>query len=36
MVMAEDKKLRANRLNLLAALKSTFNRLADFSKLQAS
>ncbi len=34
MVMAEDEKLRKNRLNLLAALKGTFNRLADFSKLQ--
>jgi glycyl-tRNA synthetase beta chain len=36
MVMAEDVNLRRNRLNLLAALKRTFNRLADFSKLQAS
>jgi glycyl-tRNA synthetase beta chain len=35
MVMVEDDKLRANRLNLLAALKNSFNRLADFSKLQA-
>ncbi len=35
MVMAEDEILRKNRLNLLAALKATFNRLADFSKLQA-
>jgi len=34
MVMAEDEKLRKNRLNLLAALKGTFNRLADFSRLQ--
>lgn len=34
MVMAEDQKLQKNRLNLLAALKRTFNRLADFSKLQ--
>ncbi len=34
MVMAEDEKLSKNRLNLLAALKKTFNRLADFSRLQ--
>jgi glycyl-tRNA synthetase beta chain len=34
MVMVEDEKLRKNRLNLLAALKGTFNRLADFSRLQ--
>jgi glycyl-tRNA synthetase beta subunit len=33
--MVEDDKLRANRLNLLEALKKLFNRLADFSKLQA-
>jgi glycyl-tRNA synthetase beta subunit len=33
--MVEDDKLRSNRLNLLAALKNSFNRLADFSKLQA-
>ena len=36
MVMVEDEKLCRNRLNLLAALRQTFNRLADFSKLQAS
>lgn len=36
MVMTEDTSLRENRLNLLAALKATFNRMADFSKLQAS
>lgn len=36
MVMTEDQELRDNRLNLLAALKRTFNRVADFSKLQAS
>jgi glycyl-tRNA synthetase beta chain len=36
MVMVEDKKLRANRLNLLNALKATFNHLADFSKIQVS
>jgi glycyl-tRNA synthetase beta chain len=35
MVMADDEKLRSNRLNLLAALKATFNRIADFSRLQA-
>jgi glycyl-tRNA synthetase beta chain len=35
MVMVEDDQLRANRLNLLSALKKSFNRLADFSKLQA-
>ncbi len=35
MVMVEDPKVRENRLNLLAALKKTFNRVADFSKLQA-
>jgi len=35
MVMADNKKLRENRLNLLAALKKTFNRMADFSKMQA-
>jgi len=35
MVMVEDKKLRDNRLNMLAALKRTFNRVADFSKLQS-
>lgn len=36
MVMVEDDKLRANRLNLLNALKATFNRLADFSKIPAT
>jgi glycyl-tRNA synthetase beta chain len=35
MVMVEDEKLRNNRLNMLAALKATFNRMADFSKLQS-
>ncbi len=35
MVMAEDQKLRDNRLNMLVALKKSFNRVADFSKLQA-
>jgi len=33
MVMVEDEKIRKNRLSLLAALKATFNRFADFSKL---
>lgn len=36
MVMADNDRLRENRLNLLAALKATFNRMADFSKLQSS
>lgn len=35
MVMVDDQKLRDNRLNMLAALKATFNRVADFSKLQS-
>ncbi len=35
MVMVEDEKLRNNRLNMLAALKATFNRVADFSRLQS-
>ncbi len=35
MVMVEDQKLRENRLSLLAALKKSFNRVADFSKLPA-
>lgn len=35
MVMVEDKKIRTNRLNLLFALKKSFNTLADFSKIQA-
>ncbi len=35
MVMVDDDRLRENRLNLLAALKTTFNRMADFSKLQS-
>ncbi|HSW35053.1 MAG TPA: glycine--tRNA ligase subunit beta [Candidatus Limnocylindrales bacterium] len=34
MVMADDEKLRVNRINLLASLKKVFNRLADFSKIQ--
>ena len=35
MVMVDDDKMRKNRLNMLVALKNLFNRLADFSKLQA-
>lgn len=35
MVMTEDDALKNNRLNLLAALKKTFNQMADFSKLTA-
>ncbi len=35
MVMVDDQEVRENRLNLLAALKASFNRLADFSKIQA-
>ncbi len=35
MVMVEDQKVRENRLSLLLALKKTFNRVADFSKLQS-
>ena len=34
LVMAEDEKLRRNRLNLLAAVKGLFNRFADFALLQ--
>ena len=34
MVMAEDKEIRANRLNLLQVLLSRMGRLADFSALQ--
>ncbi len=35
MVMVEDDQLRSNRLNLLSKVTKLFNRLADFSKLQA-
>jgi len=35
MVMVDKESLRNNRLSLLAAVKATFNRMADFSKLQA-
>ncbi len=34
MVMAEDKVLRANRISLLREVRSLFNELADFSKVQ--
>ncbi|HOJ84635.1 MAG TPA: glycine--tRNA ligase subunit beta [Bacillota bacterium] len=34
LVMAEDERLRRNRLNLLAAVKELFNRFADFALLQ--
>jgi glycyl-tRNA synthetase beta chain len=33
MVMCEDKALRGNRLALLQAIASLFNRIADFSKI---
>lgn len=33
LVMAEDEKVRKNRLNLLAAVKALFRRIADFSLL---
>ncbi len=36
MVMAEDARLRANRLALLATLHTLANRVADISKLAAS
>ncbi|MGH6609943.1 MAG: glycine--tRNA ligase subunit beta [Burkholderiaceae bacterium] len=35
MVNVDDAKLRANRLGLLAALRTTMNRVADISKLSA-
>jgi len=34
MVMVDEDQIRKNRLNMLMAIKSLFNRLADFSKLQ--
>lgn len=36
LVMVEEEPLRQNRLNLLAAVKALFNRLADFSRLQGT
>ncbi|MHB8988120.1 MAG: glycine--tRNA ligase subunit beta [Desulfobulbia bacterium] len=35
MVMAEDEKVRANRLNLLTAIARLFLRVGDFSKMNA-
>lgn len=35
MVMVEDETIRANRLNLLAGVTALFNRVADFSRMQA-
>ncbi len=35
MVMAEDKALRENRVRLLVEIGALFNRVADFSKIQA-
>jgi len=34
MVMAEDEKLRTNRLQMMRRLVQTFSKIADFSKLQ--
>jgi len=34
MVMAEDRALRANRINLLRETRMLFNRVADFSRIQ--
>lgn len=34
MVMAEDKKVRQNRMNMLFAVMSRMNRMADFANLQ--
>ena len=33
MVMAEDERLRRNRLSLLARISATFLQMADFSKI---
>ena len=33
LVMAEDTRLKANRLTLLAAISQTFLQMADFSKI---
>ena len=35
MVMAEDEKVRANRLNLLTAIARLFLKIGDFSKMNA-
>ena len=34
MVMVEDEKLKRNRLNMLGRIKSAFNLIADFAKIQ--
>ena len=34
MVMAEDKNVRQNRMNMLFAVMSRMNRMADFANLQ--
>ncbi len=36
MVMVEDNQVRENRLSMLVEIKTLFNRLADFSRLQSS
>ena len=33
MVMAEDERLRRNRLSLLARISATFLQMADFSRI---
>jgi len=33
LVMAEDERLRHNRLSLLARISATFLRMADFSRI---
>ena len=33
-VNSSDKLLRKNRLHLLAMIRNTFNKVADFSKLE--
>jgi len=33
LVMAEDEKLRRNRLSLLVGISNTFLQMADFSKI---
>ena len=33
LVMAEDERLRQNRLSLLARISATFLRMADFSRI---
>ena len=36
MVMAEDEKLKENRLNLLGKITDLFLEIADFSKMDVS